>query len=401
MNGRANTLLDYTKEQLASIVFKIYHRTAPQYFTRKSPLSFENTTLMILNLIKKSIKAELMDYFYQLDKDLNIPSRQAFSQAREKISYLAFKDFFDKSCELALDDADARLFKGYRLFAVDGTSFAVGDIKRLGNHFGKSTSIAGNAMCRISGVVDVLEKCLVNARVSPFSTGERTLAISQINEMESVSNALYLFDRGYWSPELVETVIGNGQKFLMRISKGNEKAALKKTLRHFSFTLPNGNEEILVTNLSDDEITDDELAVLYAKRWGVETKYLELKARLQIDKFSGESANIVLQDIYSTMYISNLVAFTCSEADKLIREKTDNKGNKYVQKANRTTCISVFRKRFVDLCFMDDPLLQSMALDKLYNDISKHVSYTGKSEPRPRDKRQIKNSRLHYSKPVL
>jgi len=46
-----------------------------------------------------------------IDKEQKIPTRQAFSQAREKISYLAFKDFFDKSCELAADSKDARLLK--------------------------------------------------------------------------------------------------------------------------------------------------------------------------------------------------------------------------------------------------------------------------------------------------
>ena len=342
-----------------------------------------------------------MDYFYQIQKERKIPSRQAFSQAREKINYLAFKDFFDKSCELALDYKDARLYKGYRILAVDGTSFVVGRKKKIQEYFDDSTCIPGQAMCRISGIINVLEDNIVNASVSPFGIGERALAIKQIRELKSVLNVIYLLDRGYWSPELVDEIAENNQKFIMRISKENVKSAEKKNLRLYSFTLPSNNEEILVKNLSSEEMSDSELALLYAKRWGAETKYLELKARLQIDKFSGESANIVLQDIYSTLYISNLVAFTCFEADKLIREKTDSKGNKYEQKTNRTTCISVYRKRFIDLCFMDDHLLRNMALDKIYSDISRDVSYIGKSKPRPRDKRQIKNSRLHYHKPVL
>ena len=401
MERKPNDLLDYTKTRITSLEFKYTHKTAPEHFTRTSKLNFENTALMILKMIKKSIKVELMDFFYQVDKETETPSRQAFSQAREKISYLAFKDLFDYSCGLTLKSKESETYKGYSIFAVDGTSFTVGDIGKLSGYFGNSTTIEGKAMCRISGIIDVLEECIVDAAVSPFETGERALAIRQIEKIKFTKKAIYLFDRGYWSPELVEKVAGNGQKFLMRINKENLAAAKNKMLRCYTFTLPSGNEEILVTNLSADEVFDEELAFLYTKRWGAETKYLELKARLQIDKFSGESANIILQDIYSTLYISNLVAFTCSEADKVIKRKTEKKDNKYKQKANRSTCISAYRKRFIDICFITVPCLRDAALDKLYNDISRDVSYINKSKPKPRNKHQINNSRRHFSKPVL
>lgn len=407
MENKAKTLVEYTRQQLLSLVFHYEHRTAPQHFTRKSILGFTNTALLILNMIKKSIKVEIMDFFYQLDKEIEISSRQAFSQAREKISYLAFKDFFEKSCELAVNSDDARLYKGYRLFAVDGTSFAVGTLSKLSKYFGQSTSIKDKAMCRISAIVDVCNDCIVNATVSPYSIGERTLAIEQIKQLKPMPNALFLFDRGYWSPELVGDITKNGQKFLMRLASNVGKTIVTDEngnliqLRRYSFILPSGEREVLLTNLSPEEISDDELAALYPKRWGVETKYLELKDRLQIDKFSGESVNIVLQDIYSTLYMSNLVAFICSEADEAVKKRTADKRNKYEQKANRSTCISALRKRFIDICLLDDPIIRDLALQRLINDISKDVTYVNKSKPKPRNKRQIKNARRGNFKSVL
>ena len=352
-----------------------------------------------------------MDYFYQAEKETEIPSRQAFSQAREKISYLAFADLFAKSCELAINNncpgMEAGLYKGYRILAVDGTSFIVGPLHTLAGHFGESTTVPGKAMCRISGVVDILEETIVDAAVSPYCVGERALAMGQIEALKAVSNALYLFDRGYWSPELVSRVINNGQKFLMRLASNGGKANVKDKngaeypLRRYSFTLPGGETEVLLTNISEDDMSNGELAALYAKRWGIETKYLELKDRLQIDSFSGESANVVLQDIYSTLYISNLTAFICFEADEVIKEKIVGKNNKYGQKVNRSVCIAALRKRFVDLCLLDDPLMQSAALCRLRHDITKCVSYVGYSKPRPRDKRKIKNARLMKWKSLL
>jgi len=348
-----------------------------------------------------------MDYFYQLEENVKTPSRTAFNLAREKISYLLFKDLFDKSCELAVDENGSKLYKGYRIFAIDGTSFVVGDLEKLKGYFGESTSVAGRAMCRISGVVDVINNCIADAAVSPFNVGERALAIKQIEKLRSVSNALYLFDRGYWSPELTSSIIKKGQKFLMRLASNAGKTTVTDEngnpydLRRYSFTLPSGNEEILLTNIPENEMSDIELAALYAKRWGVETKYLELKDRLQLDKFSGETVNIVLQDIYSTMYISNLVAFICQDADEIIAEKAEGKDYKYEQKANRTHCIAAIRKRFIKLLLSNDTERQKAEFQRLVDDISTSKTYIGKSKPKPRNMRKFNNSRHRKATPPL
>ena len=411
MKSNAARLLDYTLEKLNSILFLLAHRTSPGYFSRDPKLlTFKNTALIILNMIKKAIAVEVMIFFGHFSAVPKTPTRQAFKKAREKVSYLAFKDFFDKSCELAIAGGeDARTYKGYRLFASDGTSFFVGDleIESLKEYFGESTTVEGRAMCRIGGIVDVLNECIVNAMVSGFEIGERALAIEQVKELQDVNNALFLFDRGYWSQELVREICSNGQKFLMRLASNTGKTTVKNEngetlkLRRHSFLLPSGEIEILLTNLSTEEVTDEELSKLYAKRWGVETKYLELKDRLQIDSLSGESANIVLQDIYSTLYISNLSAFLCFEADEIIEEKTCGKDNKYPQKTNRSNCISLLRDRFIYICLLASPLQRAFAMKRFVKDISSNVTYIGKSKSRPRNKRKIKEARCRSAPKIV
>jgi len=356
---------------------------------------------MILNMVKKAVAVEIMTYFNRAENHLDLPTRQAFTKAREKIKYTAFEDFFEKSCELALIGDDLKKYKGFRIFAGDGTSFFVGDLKNesIRDYFGESTTIKGKAMCRLSGIVDVLNEFIVNAKVSGFDVGERALAIKQIQELKDIRDALYLFDRGYWSPELVREIHENCQKFVMRLpsSVANPVSTDKNgeiiPLRHCVFTLADGDREILVTNLTTDEVSDEELFSLYAKRWGIESKYLTLKARLEIDSFSGQSANIVLQDIFATLYISNLSSFMCHSADKEIEKKTAHKGNKYPQKSNRAFSISLLRERFVKIILIDDHLERNRELDRLMRAISANVVYIGKHKPKPRDKRKIKESR--------
>lgn len=383
-------------KQLQSTEFVLSHKTAPKHFTRESPLNFANTLMIILNLIKKPAKVEVMKFFENFDSMVNSPSRQAFSQAREKISYTALEGFFLESCNIAANDPEAETFGGYRLFAVDGTSFVAGKMEKLKSYFGESTTVPGKAMCRISGIVDVINGYIVNAKVAPFHTGERALAIQQIGELASISNALFLFDRGYWSRDIVKTIMAQGQRFLMRLASnaipsippnGSGLIMIEGyQLRYYSFKLSRGATETLLTNMPESEMPDEELAALYAKRWGVETKYLELKERLQIDRFSGESLNIVLQDIFSTLCISNLVAFICWDADRKIAEKPGATSNRYKQKANRAICIAALRCRLISICLMTDGESVGLALERLTNEIARNVTYTGKSASRPRSK---------------
>lgn len=392
--SKASLVIEYVKQQLNSFLFKCEYRTAPQYFTRESPLNFHNIALIILNLVKKTIKVELMNFFSLLDVPFLTPSRQAFEQAREKVSYLVFKDFFDKTCSLAVTDPGAKTYNGYRIFAVDGTSFVVGDFDKLHSYFGETTTVPGKSICRIGGMVDVLSEEIVSALVSPFSTGERSLTIRQIDQLSCVTNALYLLDRGYWSKDLVKDLCNKKLKFLMRLPSnalpcthhdGCKSVKVKGTLlRTYSFLLPNGVRETLLTNLPTSEISDAGLAELYTKRWGIETKYLELKSRLQIDSLSGNTVNAVLQDIYSTLFISNLVAFICEDVDTALELKSQGKNLKYEQKANRAICIAAIRAKFIYLCLFCTPEQAHIILDNLTREITRCVTYKYKSLPRPR-----------------
>jgi len=153
MSTREATLLSYSLEQLASYVFMATHRTLPGHFSReyKMGLDFKNVMMILLRMVKKSVKVELMDAYYSMDKQASSPSRQAFREAREKVSHLAIKDLFDRSRELVVGMDNPKLYLGYRLFAIDGTAFVVGNSNNveLVKHFGESSSIKDKVMCRL------------------------------------------------------------------------------------------------------------------------------------------------------------------------------------------------------------------------------------------------------------
>lgn len=62
-------------------------------------------------------------------------------------------------------------------------------------------------------------------------------------------------------------------------SSGNKESL---NLKSVHFLLENGNIEYLVTNLMPEQMTVTNFPDLYRLRWGVESKYRELKNRLEI-----------------------------------------------------------------------------------------------------------------------
>ena len=74
---------------------------------------------------------------------------------------------------------------------------------------------------------------------------------------------------------------------------------LGKTGRHvrvIQIPLTSEGIEILITNLSEAEMEYEAFGELYHKRWGIETKYQELKQKLETENFSGRLVDNVKQD---------------------------------------------------------------------------------------------------------
>ena len=70
-------------------------------------------------------------------------------------------------------------------------------------------------------------------------------------------------------------------------------------IRVLRFVLDSGEEEVLITNLLDEELGIKDFKALYFKRWGIEVKFNELKNRLQIENFTGDTQIAVEQDFYA------------------------------------------------------------------------------------------------------
>ena len=80
-------------------------------------------------------------------------------------------------------------------------------------------------------------------------------------------------------------------------------------------------------------------------RWGIETAYETLKSRLQLENFTGTKPILLLQDIYSTIYLSNLVEDIILDAERELDQKEANRKHKIM--INQTVSIGILKNDLI------------------------------------------------------
>ncbi|HEY5589013.1 MAG TPA: IS4 family transposase, partial [Candidatus Paceibacterota bacterium] len=378
---------------LDGIIFMCETRMKNTYFTRigNNKMTFKSIVVFMMNFVKKSLQLELDDFFDGTNKANLSVTKQAFSEARQKISPTAFVKLSDAIIEWFYKDTDFKRFKGYRLLSIDGTILEINNTENLRNEFGYIENQSMKvARARAAGLYDVENDMIITAVLNKYRTSERLQAEELINKLRDIgfSNDLILFDRGYPSKDLISFIEEKKIKYLMRVSvsfkslvnvKGedqiveikNKKETLK--VRVLKFQLDSGVTEILITNVFEETFRVYDFKELYFKRWGIEVKYNELKNRLQIENFTGETPISIKQDFYATIYLSNMVTLAKMDADIMINEKNKGKDLKYEYKVNTNILIGKLKNSLVYMLLEENPRKRSKILNKIMKEVSRNI----------------------------
>ena len=130
--------------------------------------------------------------------------------------------------------------------------------------------------------------------------------------------------------------------------------------------------EILATNLPRDLFPAECFGELYHYRWRIETAYQTLKDRLQMENFTGTKPILLEQDIYSTIYVSNIAEDIARDIEQ---EQADHLKNDYKHRmaVNRTLCIGLLKSDLIYILLEKDPNKQDDLFQKLYDEISENI----------------------------
>ena len=383
------TALNDIGEKIRDYAFMCFARRDPSYFSREGKIGFVNLVGFMLNFIRKSLQMELDLFMDMLNKQKTI-SKQAFSQARQKISHEAFKEMFMDTADMAYNIEDIDTFKGLRIFAIDGTSLALENSQELVNFFGCSGRGATSATARASILYDILNECIIDANIEKFSCGEREMALSHIEKLRGMgdSNNLIIFDRGYVSSEIISALLDAGIHLLMRVRKkfNSEIDAMTSDegivtithdnknydLRVVRVMLDSGETETLITDLNEDMFRTEEFKDLYFKRWPIETRYDIVKSKLQLENFTGKTVLSVLQDFYVSMFLSNMSAFAKYISDAKIQKDNENKELKYEYKTNNNILIGKLKDELILALLDENPIRRERRMKKVVAEAAKN-----------------------------
>lgn len=382
-----NTLID-------DIIFLFESRSKSTYFTRAGSniMTFKSILIFILNFVKRSLQIELDDFFTNTNGTNAYVTKQAFSKARKKIQPTAFIKMSDEIIKWFYKDTDFKKYRGYRLLSIDGSVLEINNTEELRKEFGyiENQSIKV-ARTRATGLYDVENDMIITSSIDHYKTGERASATELINKLDSLGsyNDLILFDRGYPSKDFISFIEGKNIKYLMRVStaflkvvvtvKNSDQIVEVKhkgkiiRMRVLKFELDSGMTEILITNIFDESFDISDFKALYFKRWAIEVKYSELKNRLQIENFSGETPIAIKQDFYATMYLSNMVSLAKKDANAIIEESNENKELKYEYKVNTNILIGKLKTSLVAMLLVNSSKKRRKIFKGIMEEISRNV----------------------------
>jgi hypothetical protein len=391
-------LVEKLRAQIIDPEFMARHRGRPEDFTRQRQLTFPIVMLFVLQKTVKSIQRHLHEFLNEITGEALFEpvTAGAWTHARAKLKHTAFRELNDEVVLPVVGQSqpgrELRLWHGRRLVGIDSSLLRLPDSEELrkeftlvetGNQLGPSG--IGYPEGRISVFYDLLNKVGLDGRLEPSSVDETALAIQQLQALKP--GDVTLSDRGFpgyvyfaWHQKL-------GLEFVARCSRASFAAALdlfrmnragrsvrvklvprrdqleelrqlglplELVVRFVSVRLSTGELEVLATSLLDEErYPTQEFQELYHQRWGLETFYGTMKGRLDLENFSGKTAEAVRQDFFATLLLCNLETALSEPARQALGR--DSAEHKHPKQINRAVAFHALKDRMLDLLYSDLP----------------------------------------------
>ena len=311
--------------------------------------------ILIRFLIQKQAKAlnqELSDFFVSKVP----PSASAFCQQRSKLDPEALERVMHLMTE---NIPGTRFFKGYRVFACDGSDVRIPYNPDDPETFLKNDENSqGYNQLHLNALYDVLNRVYTDAMIdTKQKSHEKGALLDMLKAHDLPAKTIITADRGYESYELLAYMLENSIHFAIRIKdifssgilsaidlpdeefdrditriltrsqtkeiKQNKQKYVflpsnvnfsyldfdhpfyNMTFRVARFKITDGTYECLVTNLPKDEFSITELKELYHMRWEIEGAFRHLKYDTNMVYFNSIKQKNARQEIYAALIMYN------------------------------------------------------------------------------------------------
>lgn len=328
--------------------------------TRNRKFSFPKVVSCILAFRGGTLTHEILDFF---GCDPSVGTSSAFIQQRAKILPEAF-EFLFRDFTQQIDEG--KLYKGLRLLAVDGSDLKIAtNSQDPDSYYPGANGQKPYNLLHLNALYDLEQHIYLDALTQKSRKTNEIDALAKMVDRSPLENALLMADRGYESYNGLAHVQEKGWRFLFRIK--DEKSGIAAQLdlpdekefdisfelnltkkqskqvkqllndkNHYKYLassvrfdyLPQSSKrrdpavfytlrfrivrfpisdtqcETIITNLDADLFPLEEIKRLYARRWGIENSFRDLKHTLGLLHFHAKKVEFILQEVFAklTMY---------------------------------------------------------------------------------------------------
>ena len=385
-------------------------------FTRERKLTFMNVFILIFRNTVKSLQIMLNEFILLKNYTFTITG-SAFSQARRKLKYTAFKELNENIVSLYYQDQITKKLFDFRIIGCDASFVTLPKNEKIKEFFGVRMikNQTGNDFGVYSRGIfqtfyDVLNNICIESTLEPGNMYEAELATRYLDKFSSTD--LLIFDRGYTAYPFLANLFNLNLNYIIRASKASFSEVrnmfkmenqcskivdLKVPAKHakrirelglpdvikvklVKVVLDSGEPEVLITSLIEqNSITEEDFKILYGLRWGVETFYSKVKGRLELENFTGKNIESIKQDFWSTILISNLETILTEDDQQTLDNIDKNKHQKVINKAVSFNSIKNMAFEIFDTENNKDKVFDKLSKLFLMNTVTKR---SGREIPR-------------------
>lgn len=338
-------------------------------FSRKRKLDFRSVISVLLSMNGGSTANHLMDYF---KFDANTVSVSAFVQQRAKLKWEAMEYLFHRFA----DEAPISKTVGkYRLLAVDGSDIQISaNSNDKDSYYPGVNGQHSYSLLHLNALFDLDNHIYTDALIQKSRKENEHQALINMVDRSDIRDAILLADRGYEGYNNIAHLQEKGWKYLIRIKGGSKGIAsgldlpntdefdlpvellltrrqtrnvknlcsaernkykwipstavfdylpaanrkhdpltfYKLTFRIVRFRLSDTSFETVITNLDPRAFPPEALKLLYARRWGIETSFRQLKYTLGLVHFHAKKVEFIFQEVFAKLTMYNFSELTTS-----------------------------------------------------------------------------------------
>lgn len=373
-------------------------------FIRNRKLPLKDLLFSMINRKGLSLALELRNFMKIMHPGESI-SKPGYLKQRMKLNPEAFRELYHFHNKNFYNNSNYKTYKDYIILAADGSNINVPRTEENLETFGTSSRHESKPQpaLGLGCIYDVLNKFILESECGRGKFNELVCAELQLKELHyTIGDIPYIIimDRGYPSLPAFIHMQDHAIPYIFRVKDcdfkeerkhmktddevvdieitksrlrhyiGSEDGARmqelgKITLRIVNIKIDDKTTETLFTNLPADKFERKDLKELYCMRWGIETAFETLKSRLQLENFTGTKPVIILQDIYSTIYVSNIAEDIILECEREL-ELNDPSHFKHQMKINQSLSI-------IYILIEKNISRRNILFQDLYNEIQKNL----------------------------